>query len=85
MTTERLNDRLVQSKYATDIGSTDAANLQYGDVCEVFDFDLYDPAFQEYWYTPEGMSNAKASLSVTPAFKPKRVNKEHPHKIYIIS
>ena len=32
--TERLNDRLVQSKYATDIGSTDAANIQYGDVCE---------------------------------------------------
>ena len=33
---ERLNNRLVHSKYSTSIGSTDAANTQDGDVCEVF-------------------------------------------------
>ena len=41
-----LNDRLVQSKYATDIGSMDADNTQDGDVCELFGFDLDDTAFQ---------------------------------------
>ena len=52
---ERLNDRLVQYNYATDIGSTDAANTQDDYVCEFFGFNLYDPAFQEYWYTPDYM------------------------------
>ena len=43
---ESLNDRLIQSKYATAIGSTDATNTQGGYVCELFDFDLDDAAFQ---------------------------------------
>ena len=43
---ERLNDRLVQSRYVTSIGSTDADNPQDGDVCEFLGFDLYDPVFQ---------------------------------------
>ena len=42
---ERRNDRLVHSKYATAIGSTDASNPQDGDVCELFGFDLYDTDF----------------------------------------
>ena len=58
-----MHDRLVQSEYATDIGSTDAANPQDGDICQLFGFDLYDPAFQEYWYTPEDMSNPLAGFS----------------------
>ena len=52
---ERLNNRLVHSKYSTSIGSTDAANTQDGDVCELFGFDLDDPALQEYWYKPKYM------------------------------
>ena len=43
---ERLNDRIVHSKYATDIGSMDASNPQDGDVCELSGFDWDDPAFQ---------------------------------------
>ena len=81
---ERLNDRLVQYNYATDIGSTDAANTQDGYVCEFFGFNLYDPAFQEYWYTPEDMSNPQAGLSDTHALKTKGVNKEDLQKIQII-
>ena len=44
--TERLNDRLIQSKNATAIDSMDAENPQDGDVCEFLGFDLYDPVFQ---------------------------------------
>ena len=72
-----MNDRLVQSKYATAIGITDAANPQDGDVYEFFRFDLDDPALYEYWYTPEYMSYPQAGLSATHALKPKGVNKEH--------
>ena len=78
---ERLNNRLVHSKYSTSIGSTDAANTQDGDVCELFGFDLDDPALQEYWYKPKYMSNPQAGLSATHASKPKGVNKEHLKKI----
>ena len=78
---EKVNDRLVQSKYATAIGKTDAANPQDGDVCDLFGFDLDDPAFQEYWYTPEDMSNPQAGLSDTHALKTKGVNKEDLQKI----
>ena len=68
---EKVNDRLVQSKYATAIGKTDAANPQDGDVCDLFGFDLDDPAFQEYWYTPEDMSNPQAGLYPNHASKTK--------------
>ena len=44
--TEMLNDSLVKSKYATAIGSTEAAHTQDGDVRELFLFDLDDSAFQ---------------------------------------
>ena len=62
---ERMNDRLFQSNYTTAIGSTDAANTQDGDVCDLFGSYLDDPTFQEYWYTPEDMSNLQAGLSTT--------------------
>ena len=80
-----LNDRLVQSKYATAIGSTDASNPQDGDVCAFFGFDLGDKAFREYWYTPEDMSNPRSVFFITHASKTKEVNKEHLHKICRIS
>ena len=44
--TERLNDSLVKSKYATAIGSREALNPRDGDICELFGFDLDDPDFQ---------------------------------------
>ena len=78
---ERLNDSLVQSNYATAISSTDTANPQDGDVCEFFGFDLDNPAFQEYWYTPKDMSNPYTGLSIIHALEPKGVNKEHIQKI----
>ena len=83
--TERLNDRLIQSKNATAIDSMDAENPQDGDVCEFFGFDLDNPAFHEYWYTPEYMSNPQAGLYATYTPKQKGVNKEHLQKIWIIS
>ena len=43
---ERMNDRLVKSKYETSIGSTEAAHTQDGDVRGLFLFDLDDSAFQ---------------------------------------
>ena len=43
---ERMNNKLVQTKYATAIGSTYAANPQDGKVCELFVADLDDPAYQ---------------------------------------
>ena len=43
---ERMNNKLVQTKYATAIGITDAANPQDGKVCELFGTELDDPAYQ---------------------------------------
>ena len=43
---ERINDTIVQTKYATAIGSTYATNPQDGKVCELFVADLDDPAYQ---------------------------------------
>ena len=43
---ERMNNKLVQTKYATDIGNTDAANPQDGKVCKWFGYELDDPAYQ---------------------------------------
>ena len=81
---ENMNDMLLHSKYATAICITDATNTQDVDVCELFVFDLDDPAFQENWYTLEDMSNPQTGLSSTHALK-KGVNKEHLQKIWRIS
>ena len=70
---ERLNDRLVQT------------NPQYVDVCEMFGFDLDDPDLQEYWNTPEDMSNIQSGLSAMHALKQKGLNKEHIQNIWRIS
>ena len=78
---KRLHDQLLQSKYAASIGSTSAANIQDTHVCELFGIDLSDPDHNEYWYTPEDMTNLQRSLSATHASKPKGVNKEHIMKI----
>ena len=48
MMAEQMNDKLFQTKYATDIGSTDAANPQDRKVCELFGAELDNPAYQEF-------------------------------------
>ena len=81
---ERMNDKLVQTKYATDIGSTYAANPQDSKVCELFGAELDDPAYQEFWYTPQNISNPQGGVSDAHESRSKGVNKEHLQKIWRI-
>ena len=82
---ERMNNKLVQTKYATAIGSTYAANPQDGKVCELFWAGLDDPAYQEFCYTPQNISNPQGGVSAAHASISKGVNKKDLQNIWRIS
>ena len=82
---ERLHDQLLQSKYASFIGSNSDDNPQDTHVFELFGLDLSDSDRHEYWYTPDDTINPQRSVSATHASKQKGVNKEHIMKIWRVS
>ena len=75
--TDRMNYKFVQTKYATTIGSKDASNPQDGKLCELFGAELDDPAYQEFWYTPQNIINPQSGVSAAHASRSKCFNKEY--------